>query len=139
MSAVAILQAQLDRLYDELNEAQALENARYADMLEHGKKGGRRRAWRTAVKQRKRIERLIKRTIAKIPPTQRAEMGIPEPGASIVSDLTGLVSDIGGGGGMSGYAPPPPSSPPPEDEDQMLYIALGGAALVALFVAMRGR
>jgi len=143
---ISVYEKQLAVLQVELDEAQLREDARYADYLAHGRGRGRRRAWRVAVRDRKRIQNRMRQIYNKIPPTTRALMGdTEEPSESIVEDISSGVATVfasmaGGGGGRStspgggaGYT----GEVTPEEETDMLPLILAGGAVLLLVVSMR--
>ena len=151
MDPLTIYEKQLEALQAELDEAQLREDARYADYLAHGRGRGRRRAWRTAVRDRKRIQNRMRQIYNKIPPTVRALMGdTQEPVEAVVASVaetagsafqawgqrgTGQVLGPGGGGGGRVVVPLDEE----EEAPDMLPVILAAGAGLLLVVSMQGR
>ncbi len=150
MDPLTIYEKQLEELQVELDEAQLREDARYADYLAHGRGRGRRRAWKNAVKERKRIQDRMRQIYNKIPPVTRALMGdTQEPVEAVVASVAETASSAFQAWGQrgTGQAVGPGMGsgrvvvPLGEEEaaPDMLPIILAAGAGLLLVVSMQGR
>tara|TARA_Y100001970_G_C14197521_1_gene839006 strand:- start:439 stop:909 length:471 start_codon:yes stop_codon:yes gene_type:complete len=155
MDPLTIYEKQLEALQAELDEAQLREDARYADYLAHGRGRGRRRAWRTAVRDRKRIQNRMRQIYNKIPPVTRALMGdTEEPSEAIAGSISAGVASLGQsvasayaagqgkGSRVLGAGSGATSAPYEEEEEEtpdMLPLILAAGAGLLLVVSMQRR